>query len=551
MRLNTTQATQRVLWLTLAVLLGCCGLLVTAGHAHGQSSSIEVRILAQRLDDGRTELALQQRESDDSWSEPLSPRTRIFPATARVGRWLLTSGLLIGSAGSTMSASGAESVEVRIAARLLDDGRIELALQVHQRDFGFGWSERLLPQVRFIAAEISPERWYPSSPLTLQIDPSSASNQQSARASGDSPQPESPPACMLSDHIGRVVSSTFQVQADAASGTAFYIGDDEWLTNHHVVEYASSVVLVHGRHEISAQVIGSLPEHDLALLQARPPSGLQPLLVAEERAAIGSPVSVIGFPAGVTRTPSLTRGVVSKHAPLSDFSGFARQGMMVQIDAEINPGNSGGPIVDDCGQVIGVATLKFSTASDGRDIDGIGFGVAAETVSARLQDLRASDHQAGGGIVNIGGSDQRVSEVDWRIGGWSDSYYGYVSRIVSDRDNSDVYAILVVHCYKRAGLAVALVLSGIPERLDYIFERGSGEWFDATSFWSHLDLSSESQAFTSNTPQTDYGIISGATQGWRQYAVRSEHGDTWYSVWFELTDLFNTPAQPYIELCVG
>ena len=550
MRLNTTQATQRVLWLSLAVLLGCCGLIVTAGQAQGQSTEIEVRILAQRLDDGRTELALQQRESDDSWSEPLYPRTRIFPATARVGRWLLTSGLLIGPEGATMSASGAESVEVRIAARLLDDGRIELALQVHQRDFGFGWSERLLPQVRFIAADISTDRWYPSSSLTLQIDPSSASNEQSARAPGDSPQPESAQTCTLSDHIGRVVSSTFQVQADASAGTAFYIGDHEWLTNHHVVEYASSVVLVHGRHEITAQVIGSLPDHDLALLQARPPSGLQPLLVADERAAQGSPVSVIGFPAGVTRTPSLTRGVVSKHAPLSDFSGFARQGMMVQIDAEINPGNSGGPIVDDCGRVVGVATLKFSTAADGSDIDGIGFGIAAETVSARLPDLRASDHQAGGGIVNIGGSDHRVSKVDWRIGGWSDSYYGYVTRIVSDRDNTDVYAILVVHCYKRDGLAVSLVLSGIPERLDYIFERGSDEWFDATSYWSHLDLSTGSQAFTSNTPQTDYDIISGATQSWRQYAVRSEDGDTWYSVGFELTDLFNTPAQPYIKLCV-
>ena len=551
MHLSTTPATQRVLWLALAVLIGCGGWIVAAGQAQGQSASIDVRILAQRLEDGRTEFALQQREADDSWSERLYPRTRFFPATARVDRWLLTSGLLIGPESSIMSAgSGAESVEVRIAARLLDDDRIELALQVHQRDFGFGWSERLLPQVRLIAAEISTGRWYPSSSLTLQIDPGSAWEEQSERELDDAPQPKSARTCTLSDHIGRVVSSTFQVQADASSGTAFYIGDHEWLTNHHVVEYASSVVLVHGRYEITAQVIGSLPEHDLALLEARPPSGLQPLLVAEERPTQGSPVSVIGFPAGVTRTPSLTRGVVSKHAPLSDFSGFARQGMMVQIDAEINPGNSGGPIVDDCGQVVGVATLKFSTSSDGRDIDGIGFGIAAETVSARLQDLRASAHQVGGGTVIIGGSDHRVSKVNWGIGGWTDNYYGYVSRIVLDSDNTDVFAGLAIYCYKRSGLAVMLLLSGVPERLDYVFERGGDEWFDATSYWSYFDLSSGSQAFTSDAPQTDYDIISGINRGWRQYAMKSEDGDTWYAVLFELTDMFNTPAQPYIERCV-
>lgn len=84
---------------------------------------------------------------------------------------------------------------------------------------------------------------------------------------------------------------------------------------------------------------------------------------------------------------------MSKHAPFSQFADwFAGDGFPLQTDAEINAGNSGGPIVDDCGTMVGVATLKVTRAADGSDTDGIGFGVAAETVAAQLSHLRAAAH---------------------------------------------------------------------------------------------------------------------------------------------------------------
>ena len=97
-----------------------------------------------------------------------------------------------------------------------------------------------------------------------------------------------------------------------------------------------------------------------------------------------------GFPFGVTNTPSLTGGIVSKHAPFSEFTLLDGEGVVLQTDAEINPGNSGGPIVDDCGAVLGVATFKQASTPDGRDVDGIGFGIAAETVTAQLPGLRSA-----------------------------------------------------------------------------------------------------------------------------------------------------------------
>ena len=189
-------------------------------------------------------------------------------------------------------------------------------------------------------------------------------------------------------------AATFQVQTMSGLGTAFYIGNGEWITNHHVVETASSATLVHGSTRLTATVAGSLPGYDLALLRVPPPTSVGALGFASARPALASNVSVVGFPFGVSSTPSLTSGVVSKHAPFSEFTFLDGEGVVLQTDAEINPGNSGGPIVDDCGNVAGVATFKFFTASDGRDLDGIGFGIAVETVAGQLANLRSSTHHA-------------------------------------------------------------------------------------------------------------------------------------------------------------
>ena len=59
------------------------------------AAGTEVRITAQRLADGRTEFALQQREADGEWGERLLPRDRFVPATAAVGRWLSSTPLTV------------------------------------------------------------------------------------------------------------------------------------------------------------------------------------------------------------------------------------------------------------------------------------------------------------------------------------------------------------------------------------------------------------------------------------------------------------------------
>ena len=373
--------------LVVLVLLVLAVLGVRETAAQGAAGEAEVRVAAQRLADGRTEFALQERAADGSWAERRLPRARFFPANADVDRWLASSPLTVEVQPDGMqTASGGTNVEVRVAAQLLADGRMEFALQER---VGGSWGERRLPRARFFPANARVGRWLASSALTVRVP-------GSAPAAVPTPTPSG--ACTLADNVERVMAATFQVQTTTGTGTAFYIGNGEWITNHHVVDTVSTATLAHGGTRLAASVTGSLPDYDLALLSASPPAEVQPLSFVGSRPRVASSLSVIGFPAYVWVSPSLTRGVVSKHAPFSVHGGPA-DGVVVQSDAAMNPGNSGGPIVDDCGRVIGVATFGYDRTPSGRRVEGISFGIAAETVGVRLPSLRSSTHYVRGSVT--------------------------------------------------------------------------------------------------------------------------------------------------------
>ena len=128
------------------------------------AAGTEVRITAQRLADGRTEFALQERDVDGGWGERLLPRGRFFPARATVGRWLSSTPLTVSVPGADDDAAG---TEVRITAQRLADGRTEFALQ--ERDVDGGWGERLLTGERFFPATATVGRWLSSTPLTVSL----------------------------------------------------------------------------------------------------------------------------------------------------------------------------------------------------------------------------------------------------------------------------------------------------------------------------------------------------------------------------------------------
>jgi 2-alkenal reductase len=156
--------------------------------------------------------------------------------------------------------------------------------------------------------------------------------------------------------------------------------DGHIITNYHVVQDAEEVeVTFRDGTRIPAQIVGTGPDSDLAVLQIdRPPDLLRPAALGDSDALfVGQRAVAIGNPFGQEWT--LTTGVVSalgRTLP-SGTSQFSIP-EMIQTDAAINPGNSGGPLLDREGRVIGVNTLIMS---GDRVSSGVGFAIPVNIVN--------------------------------------------------------------------------------------------------------------------------------------------------------------------------
>ena len=133
--------------LTAAVLTVAIAAIVAldlSQPAHAQTEEQSGRIVARRLADGRTEFGWQP-----TGAARVLARSRYFPADAQVGRWLNSSPVTVGG-----EALG------RINARLIDDGRIEVAFTPTD-------GERILPPSRYIPTGAQVGRWLRSTEITI------------------------------------------------------------------------------------------------------------------------------------------------------------------------------------------------------------------------------------------------------------------------------------------------------------------------------------------------------------------------------------------------
>jgi S1-C subfamily serine protease len=163
------------------------------------------------------------------------------------------------------------------------------------------------------------------------------------------------------------------------------------LTNNHVVDGARNlrVTLADGSNQ-AAQVIGTDPPNDLAVLKIDPPAGSKLVTIPlgdSSKLEVGRRVLAIGNPFGLERT--LTCGIVSSIGrTLRTESGRLIKGI-VQTDAAINPGNSGGPLLDSSGKMIGVNTAILSRSGQSA---GIGFAIPINIVKRIVPELIKHHH---------------------------------------------------------------------------------------------------------------------------------------------------------------
>ena len=164
-----------------------------------------------------------------------------------------------------------------------------------------------------------------------------------------------------------------------STGTGFFVTADGYVvTNAHVVEGFEDPKVVYGSAEpIAARVLARDVANDLALLKVEADSGHQATLRAGVR--IGEEIAAFGYPLQGTLSTggSFTVGHVSALAGIKDDSRH------IQISAAIQPGNSGGPVVDQCGNVIGVVVAFIREHSKGA-AQNVNFAININTLTAFL-----------------------------------------------------------------------------------------------------------------------------------------------------------------------
>jgi len=165
-------------------------------------------------------------------------------------------------------------------------------------------------------------------------------------------------------------------------GSGFVISEDGYvMTNAHVVQDADEILVrLNDRRELSAEVIGSDPQTDVALLKIEATDLPTLSLGDSDDLKVGEWVAAIGSPFGFDH--SVTAGIVSainRTLPRDAYVPF------IQTDVAINPGNSGGPLFNLEGEVVGINSQIF-TRSGG--FMGVSFAIPINVAMDVAEQLR-------------------------------------------------------------------------------------------------------------------------------------------------------------------
>ena len=151
------------------------------------------------------------------------------------------------------------------------------------------------------------------------------------------------------------------------------------VTNFHVIYEADQIeVKLQDGKSYDASIVGTDPDHDLAVLQINAVNlNIPPVMIGNSSdLRVGQKVLAIGNPFGLDST--LTTGIISALGRTIQSMTNRYIHDVIQTDAAINPGNSGGPLLDSFGRLIGINTAIIGPSGT---YSGIGFAVPVDTVN--------------------------------------------------------------------------------------------------------------------------------------------------------------------------
>jgi len=208
-----------------------------------------------------------------------------------------------------------------------------------------------------------------------------------------------------------VVQISVQTQKGTALGSGVIIDKRGYIiTNNHVVEGANTVdevVLSDGTRIRNAQIVGTDPADDLAVIKINPPTNMAVISLGDSsQLRVGQDVLAIGNPLGNTQT--VTNGIISALGRNVSEGNGAIIPNAIQTDAPINPGNSGGALVDLQGNLVGIPTLTAVDPEFNAPANGVGFAIPSNRVQFIATQLINNGHVQHTGRAAIGISPTEV-----------------------------------------------------------------------------------------------------------------------------------------------
>jgi len=161
----------------------------------------------------------------------------------------------------------------------------------------------------------------------------------------------------------------------AASGSGFFVSNaGHIISNHHVIEGCDTTKLSFKGKQVKADVLAVDKTNDLAILKANLiPNKVYP--VAIEDASLLEDIIIAGYPLG----KKVSAAIKTSKGSITALAGYGDNYSQFQTDAALNQGNSGGPIMNQKGNVIGVAVANYGKKAG---VESFNFGIKSSTLKA-------------------------------------------------------------------------------------------------------------------------------------------------------------------------
>lgn len=271
-------------------------------------------------------------------------------------------------------------------------------------------------------------------------------------------------------------------ESEVGFGSGVIVSSDGYiLTNYHVAGGRSNRIIVSladGRN-VDGEVVWSDPVLDLAAVKVNL-TGLTPLVLGDAtKLRVGEHAIAIGNPLGLDFQRSVTSGIISalnRTIRIETKDGVNYMEDLIQTDASINPGNSGGPLLNAKGEVVGINTVKVTSA------EGMGFAIPINIIKpvvARLVETGSFEEPYVGIFAYDG---QTIPYIDGQAKMKNGIYVAHVDRngpayragiregcIITRVDGNEIDTMMQLRTYiysKQPGDKVSI----------YHRKRGSGEW---------------------------------------------------------------------------